>query len=134
MGFPDVACTVFRLSQSRYSALFEQVWGKGSFDIKWPHNTEEICETPRGAAVLGSSNTPVALSSEDRARANWAFDHFAQAITAYEGSPDISAFSSKFDAFLAGNISLLRTRRLATSCSTAKPTAIHATSTEEGPL
>jgi cytochrome c peroxidase len=103
MGFPDVACTVFRLSQSRYRALFEQVWGNGSFDIKWPHNTEEICETPRGAAVLGSSNTPVALSSEDRARANWAFDHFAQAITAYEGSPDISAFSSKFDAFLAGN-------------------------------
>ncbi len=101
MGFPDVACTVFRLSQSKYRALFEQVWGAGSFGIKWPPKTEEICETPLGAAVLGGSNTPVPLSAEDRARANWAFDHFAQAITAYEGSPDISAFSSKFDAFLA---------------------------------
>ena len=106
MGFPDVACTVFRLSQSRYRTLFEQVWGAGSFDIKWPANSEEICETPRGAAVLRASNTPVPLSSEDRTRANWAFDHFALAITAYEGSPDISAFSSKFDAFLAGNYKL----------------------------
>src|SRR5216683_4736309 len=102
MGLPDAACTVFRLSQSRYRALFEQVWGIGSFGIKWPAKTEEICETPEGAAVLYGSNTPVPLSAADRARANWAFDHFALAITAYEGSPDISAFSSKFDAFLAG--------------------------------
>ncbi len=103
MSFPDAACTVFRLSQSRYRALFEQVWGIGSFGIKWPAKTEQICETPEGAAVLHGSNTPVPLSAADRARANWAFDHFALAITAYEGSPDISAFSSKFDAFLAGN-------------------------------
>src|SRR6266566_3458236 len=54
MGFPDTACVAFRLSQAVYRPLFEEVWGKGSFAIKWPHNTAEICATPGGAAVFGT--------------------------------------------------------------------------------
>src|SRR3977135_508438 len=44
-GLPDTACIVFRVSQSPYRSLFEQIWGKQAFDIKWPHDTEEICRT-----------------------------------------------------------------------------------------
>ncbi len=40
MGFPDTACVAFRLSQAEYRPLFEQVWGKGSFDIKFPPETD----------------------------------------------------------------------------------------------
>src|SRR6267142_5985882 len=66
MGFPDTACITFRLSQAEYRPLFEQVFGRGSFDINFPANTEQICRTPGGASVFGGSSTPVQLSPGDR--------------------------------------------------------------------
>jgi cytochrome c peroxidase len=106
MGFPDTACVAFRLSQAVYRPLFEEVWGAGSFDIKFPHKTEEICKTPGGAAVFGASATPVPLSPGDRTRANTVYDRWAQSIDSFEQSVQVSAFSSKFDAYLAGKYTL----------------------------
>ncbi len=106
MGNPDTACIAFKLSQAEYRPLFELIWGKASFDIKFPHNTAEICATPGGAAVFGSDTTPVKLKPEDRLRANEAYNHWGQSIDAYEQSVQVSAFSSKFDAFLKGNAQL----------------------------
>ena len=106
MGFPDTACVAFRLSHAVYRPLFEEVWGKGSFDINFPPNTEEICATPGGAAVFGGSATPIALSPGDRTRANVVYDHWGQSIDSYEQSVQVSAFSSKFDAFVKGNYTM----------------------------
>jgi cytochrome c peroxidase len=106
MGFPDTACVAFRLSQAVYRPLFEEVWGAGSFDIKFPHKTEKICKTPGGAAVFGASATPVPLSPGDRTRANTVYDRWAQSIDSFEQSVQVSAFSSKFDAYLAGKYTL----------------------------
>jgi len=106
MGFPDTACVAFRLSHAVYRPLFEEVWGKGSFDINFPPNTEEICATPGGAAVFGGSATPIALSPGDRTRANVVYDHWGQSVDSYEQSVQVSAFSSKFDAFVKGNYTL----------------------------
>jgi cytochrome c peroxidase len=106
MGFPDAACVAFRLSQAVYRRLFEEVWGAGSFDIKFPHETERICATPGGAKVFGTNTTPIRLSPGDRTKANNVYDHWAQSIDSYEQSVQISAFSSKFDAFLAGKYTL----------------------------
>src|SRR6202035_310271 len=106
MGFADTACIAFRLSQAVYRPLFEEVWGAGSLDIKFPGKTEEICKTPGGAAVLGGSATPVPLSPEDRTRANTVYDRWAQSIDSFEQSVQVSAFSSKFDAFLAHKYTL----------------------------
>jgi len=100
MGFPDTACITFRLSQAKYRPLFEEVYGKGSFDINFPPDTDKICHTPGGAAVFGGSTTPVRLSPEDRTRSNQVYDHWGQALDAYEQSVQVSAFSSKFDAYL----------------------------------
>jgi cytochrome c peroxidase len=100
MGFPDTACIVFRLSRAAYRPLFDEVWGKDSFLINWPSNTAEICATPGGAAVFGSDTMPVKLSVEDRTKSNNAYDHWAQSLDAYENSVQVSAFSSKFDAWL----------------------------------
>jgi cytochrome c peroxidase len=108
-GFPDTACIVFRLSQSRYTRLFKQIWGNQAFDINWPRDTEQICSTPGGAAVLGGNPTPVDLTKEDRGRATTTFDQFALSISAYERSDEVSAYSSKFDAFLKGAAQLTRT-------------------------
>ena len=106
MGFPDTACIAFRLSNAAYRPLYEELWGRGSFDIKFPTDTEEICRTPGGAAVFGTNTMPVQLSPEDRTRANEVYDHWAQSIDSYEQSIQVSAFSSKFDAFLSGKYKL----------------------------
>ena len=106
MGFPDTACVAFRLSQAVYRPLFEEVWGKGSLEINFPHETAQICATPGGAAVFGGSTTPIPLSATDRTRANTVYDRWAQSIDSFEQSVQVSAFSSKFDAFLAGKYKL----------------------------
>jgi len=51
--------------------------------------------------VFGGDTMPVKLSAADRTRSNNAYDHWAQSLDAYEQSVQVSAFSSKFDAFLA---------------------------------
>jgi cytochrome c peroxidase len=72
MGFPDTACIAFRLQTAAYKSLFEEVWGD-SLDIKFPNDTEEICETPGGATEFGGSATPIHLSPKDRTKANNVF-------------------------------------------------------------
>jgi cytochrome c peroxidase len=109
-ALPDTACIAFKLSQAVYRPLFELVWGQGSLDIKFPNNTEKICSTPGGAASLGQAGggnpTPIPLSPADRTKANRVFDNWGQSISFYEASPRISAFSSKFDAFLKDKYTL----------------------------
>jgi cytochrome c peroxidase len=105
MALPDTACIAYRISQSQYLSLFETVWGD-SFNIAWPADTESICATPGGAAQFGGSATPIALSSDDRTKANNIYDHWAQSISFLESSDDISPFTSKFDAFLAGKYTM----------------------------
>jgi len=98
MGNPDTACIAFKLSRARYRPLFEEVWGKGSFAISFPADTASICSKPGGA--FGTNTTPVNLSAADRTRSNDVYDHWAQSLDAYEQSVQVSAFSSKFDAYL----------------------------------
>jgi len=106
MALPDTVCIAFRLSQAVYRPLFEEVWGEGSFDIKFPREAEHICATPGGATVFGGNSTPVPLSTGDRTRANIVYDRWAQSLDSFEQSVQVSAFSSKFDAFLAGKYTL----------------------------
>jgi cytochrome c peroxidase len=103
MGFPDTACIAFRLSEAVYRPLFEQIWGGGSFDIKFPQDTEAICSTPGGNFP---NATPILLSPDGRTQANSVFNHWGESLDAFEHSLSVSAFTSKFDAFLAGNYNL----------------------------
>jgi cytochrome c peroxidase len=108
MGNPDTACIAFKLSRAVYRPLFELVWGKGSFDINFPPETANICATPGGAASFGGNVTPVNLSAVDRVRSNEVYNHWGQSIDAYEQSLQVSAFSSKFDAFLKNKAQLTK--------------------------
>lgn len=101
MGLPDSACVAYRLSQAPYRKLFETVWGKDSFSIHWPANVEKVCSTP--APPPADDEYPVHLSAADRARADHVYDDFALAVSAYEFSPEVSPFTSKYDAVQAGN-------------------------------
>ena len=101
MMFPDTACIVYRLSLAAYRPLFEQIWGADSLDIKFPHDTEEICDTPGGASKFGTNTQPVLLSPEDRSLSNDDYNHWAQSVSFFERGDDVSPFTSKFDAFLS---------------------------------
>jgi cytochrome c peroxidase len=101
MGMSDSACVVRRLSQSLYRALFETVWGEQAFVIRWPQDVEQVCSKPGPAPA--SDPYPVHLSGEDRGRSNSTYDQFALSIAAYEASPEVSPFTSKFDYALANS-------------------------------
>jgi cytochrome c peroxidase len=100
MGLPDIACFVYRASQRPYRALFESVWGQQAFAIAWPSDVEQVCDRP-GPAPAGDP-LPVHLGPVDRGRAGATFDQMAQSIAGYESAAEVTAFSSKYDAVLAG--------------------------------
>jgi cytochrome c peroxidase len=104
MANPDPACVVWKVSQGGYKSLAELVGGAQSFAINWPANVATVCAKPGPAPT--SDPFPVHLSAQDRGTVNATFDHLTLAVASYESSPDVSAFSSKFDAWLAGNVQL----------------------------
>jgi cytochrome c peroxidase len=100
MGLPDIACSVYRASQRPYHGLFEAVWGAQAFAIDWPINAEDVCNSPGPPAP--DDPAPMRLSPVDRGRAATTFDQMAQSIAGYEASHEVTAFTSKYDAVLAG--------------------------------
>jgi cytochrome c peroxidase len=104
MANSDPACVVWKVSQGGYASLALLVGGAQSFAITWPSNVATVCATP--APAPASDPFPVHLSAQDRGTANATYDHLTLAVASYESSPDVSPFSSKFDAWLAGNTAL----------------------------
>jgi len=100
MGLPDSACLAYRLSKAPYRKLFETVWGADSFSIHWPPDVETVCSTP--APPPANDELPVHLSTADRARTDHVYDGFGLAAAAYEASPEVSPFTSKYDYVQAG--------------------------------
>lgn len=104
MGNPDTACWVWKASQSEYAPLIINLWGAQSFAIHWPSDVAAVCAKP--GPPPASDPFPVHLSAVDRGTSNSTFQHMVMSIASYEASPDVSPFSSKFDAYLAGNAQL----------------------------
>jgi cytochrome c peroxidase len=100
MGLPDIACVVYRASQRPYRALLERVWGLQTFVIAWPTDVDEVCARPGPPSA--ADPLPVHLGPLDRGRAGTTFDQMAQSIAGYEASAEVTSFTSKFDAVLAG--------------------------------
>jgi cytochrome c peroxidase len=100
MGLPDIACFVHRAAQRPYRALFEGVWGAQAFAIAWPGDVEQVCARP--GPPTAADPMPVQLSPLDRGRVGATFDQMAQSIAGYEASAEVTNFTSKFDAVLAG--------------------------------
>jgi cytochrome c peroxidase len=88
------------MKQRPYRALFESIWGRQAFAIEWPNDVEQVCDQPGPP----SANDPrsVLFSELDRGRAAATFDQMAQSIAGYEAAAEVTAFTSKFDAMLAG--------------------------------
>ncbi len=115
MANMEPACIVRHMSQRPYRHFFEETLGPHAFSVTWPSNVDTVCSRPNsnpalriGSEVPGPNQTPwvVKLSQQDRVRVQYTFDVMAQAIASFEESPEVSPFSSKFDAFLAGKARL----------------------------
>jgi len=120
MANPDPACVVRRMSERPYKGLFESVWGPRAFEVAWPDDVDALCSRPNdnpassiGSEVPGPNTTPlvVKLGPADRERVQSTFDQMGEAIAAYEASSEVSPFSSKFDAYLAGKAELSEAER-----------------------
>ena len=96
-ALPDSACVVYLVCTASYPVSFEDVWGAGACDIAWPANVEAICAT---------EGTTVALSDEDRAKSDEAYGSIGLSIATYEGSPEVNAFTSKYDYTFDGKVKL----------------------------
>jgi cytochrome c peroxidase len=104
MALPDIVCMVWRASHRPYRPLFEQIWGRQSFAIDWPSDVDQVCDRP--GPPPANDALPVHLSDRDRGTASGTFDHIAMTIAGYEASAEVSPFTSKFDAFIAGKATL----------------------------
>jgi len=100
MGLQDSACLAYRLSKAPYRKLFEKVWGADSFDIQWPQNVDSVCATP--GPPSDADQYPVHLTVADRQRADHVYDAFGLTAAAYEASPEVNPFTSKYDYVQAG--------------------------------
>jgi cytochrome c peroxidase len=96
-AFADEACVVFRVCGASYPISLTEVWGAESCEIPWPDDAETIC---------GIQGGTLELTPQDRHRVELAFDQIARSLAAYEASPESNAFTSKFDAFLRGEVEL----------------------------
>jgi cytochrome c peroxidase len=100
MGNFDIVTYVYKISKSQEAPFFEAFWGKGSLSsIHFPAGIATFAATP------GPAPTPdpllAMMSQADQNLVISAFDHAAQSMAAYEAGPEVSSFSSKFDAALA---------------------------------
>jgi cytochrome c peroxidase len=99
-ALPDSACVVWRVcTATLYPVSFEDVWGAGACDIEWPADVETVCAT---------EGTTVGLSDADRAKSDMAYDDIALSIAAYEASPEVNAFTSKYDWTFKGKVKLTK--------------------------
>ena len=75
-NMPSAKQVVIKIAKSDYADLFEEVWGPGSLNSK------------KNVDLAGT------------------YERVARSISAYEKSDEVNPFSSKYDAFLAGQATL----------------------------
>lgn len=101
MALPDAACVVARVCEPAVPALYPvamtEVWGGTVCDIDLPADLDAQCR---------QADAEILLDEEARARVDAAFDAVARSLAAYQGSAEVSPYSSKFDAVMAGKADL----------------------------
>ena len=98
----DPACVVYRVRESGYAGLYISVWGSEILDITFPTDIDDECE---------QEGDPLNLNGDDRAMVSQEYDRIGLSIAAYEASPEVNAFTSKFDASRGGGGKLTKEER-----------------------
>jgi cytochrome c peroxidase len=100
IGLIDPACMVYRMSRRPYRSMAEKLWGAQAFAVHWPADAEAVCDRPGPAP--SRDRLPLHLRAVDRGIAQTTFDRIGEAIAAFESSPEVNPFSSKYDYVMAG--------------------------------
>lgn len=100
-ALPDKACVVYLVSQGRYGALYRSVWGGSVGQIRFPN-----AGTMKGLCSTEGSRVP--LSRPDREQMLAEYDRIGLSVAAFEASPRMSPFNSRFDAMHNGGPRLTR--------------------------
>jgi cytochrome c peroxidase len=99
-ALPDPACVVYRVcnpaNPGHYPVSLEVVRGAEACAIDWPLNANATC-----AAGVGLD-----LAQPERDKVNDAYDQIALSVAAYESSAEVNQYSSKYDAYVAGQATL----------------------------
>jgi cytochrome c peroxidase len=91
-ALPDSACVVYFVCIAAYPVTLEDVY-PGACDIDWPADIGTQCAPPGASLNLDDANAALVAT---------AYDDIAFSIAAYEASSEVNAFTSKYDAYLAG--------------------------------
>lgn len=98
-ALPDSACVVYRVCNAKtpaqYPVALTDVY-PDACDIDWPSRVDADCK----AGEL------IDLDPVQRANVNADYDGIGLAIAAYEASPEVNAYTSKFDAWNLGEAGL----------------------------
>jgi cytochrome c peroxidase len=101
-ALPDPACVVQRVCAAAYPVTLEALH-PGSCAIAWPQDLEAACARDGGRVELDPAARP---------RVEAAYDRIALAVAAYERSPELNPFSSRYDHARAGRLELTAEERL----------------------
>ena len=126
-ALPDKACVVHAVCTApaeEYPVSFENVWGAGTCDIVWPDDVWDECDDPGGS---------VALSGDDPSLVAQNYDRIALSIAAYEASPEVNAYTSKYDYFRAGLVRLTGRERQGLNLFMRKGMCADCHTLDEGP-
>jgi len=98
-ALPDMLCVVYRVCNpvTPYPVSFEEVWGSSACEITWPQNFDKMCT---------QDEVSIQLPDRDIAKASKIFDQIALSIAAFEASAEVNPFSSKFDDYMKGIVTL----------------------------
>jgi cytochrome c peroxidase len=91
-ALPDEICVIYRIATGNYADLWEEVWGDDLADLPYPAGLSRDC---RG-------EDPIAYPAALRADVMAAYHRVGLTVAAYEGSAEVNAFTSKYDAVMAG--------------------------------
>ncbi len=98
-ALPDPACVVYRVCNAKtpaqYPVAFENVY-PGACDINWSGNVDRSCK----------DSEMVNLDLAEREKVNEAYDNIGLSVAAYEASPEVNQYTSKYDAYLADQAEL----------------------------
>jgi cytochrome c peroxidase len=102
MALPDPACVVYRVAHAAYVQTYIAAWGDDIRRIAFPATTDEMC---------GREGVSVPLTADDRNLVGREYDRIGHSLAAFERSPAVSPFSSKYDRSLQGEVSLTMLER-----------------------
>ncbi|MHC4947491.1 MAG: cytochrome-c peroxidase [Planctomycetota bacterium] len=112
---PNPLHVVMRVAKSDYADLYEEVFGPlDAFQSLRPEEVEQLFAlfggTEKVAFVKGDSTSLVAPAGATPAdwqkQVDVVYENIARAIAAYERSPEVNPFDSKYDWYLAGMVDL----------------------------